>query len=203
MYTLIIIAVNVLVYLWLAYLSGNFLEISDIYIYKFGLSKESFLAGQYWQILTSMFIHFDLPHIGYNTIFLAIFGLKGEELYGKKLPMIYLASGIVAASASFLYPAGSVSGGASGAIFGVLGANLIAQRNLYSGGIWTSLGYGFIFFILAASKSTGFLAHLVGLVFGFIVGFWITREQYIEEVEEEELDEEAVRALEEEMARGL
>jgi rhomboid protease GluP len=201
MITIALILLNIFLYAVLAYLSSNILEIEHVYTLELGLSREAFLGGKYWQPFTSMFIHFDLPHLGYNMVFLAIFGSKAEEIYGKRSLLIYLASGLFASLVTFRYPIGTISGGASGAIFGILGANLIAQRNLYPKGIWTSLFYGFVFFILA--KSTGFAAHLAGLAFGFAVGYWITKDWYKKEEEEEEpLDEEAIEALENEMLRG-
>ncbi|MFQ6135573.1 MAG: rhomboid family intramembrane serine protease [Candidatus Hydrothermarchaeales archaeon] len=178
--TSLLLGINILSYGVLAYLSSSWLQIDDYWMLKFGLDTGAFLAGAYWQIITNMFAHFNFPHLGYNMIFLAIFGAKGEEIYGgKQLVVLYLTCGLFASLASFFYPLGTVSAGASGAIFGILGACLIAQRNIYSSGVWTSLFYGFIFFILAAT--TGFLAHLVGLIFGFLLGYWITRNWYPEE----------------------
>jgi membrane associated rhomboid family serine protease len=178
--TTFLLAVNILSYLILAYLSSNILEIDARWVRLVGLNKDTFLNGAYWQIITSMFVHFDFPHLGYNMLFLIIFGWKGEEIYGGRTFLgIYLLSGLFSALVSFIYPAGTLSAGASGAIFGILGANLIAQRNIYPSGARTSLLYGFIFFILAAT--TGFLAHLVGIIFGFLLGYWITRKWYPEE----------------------
>ena len=197
--TYILLGINIVVYLILAYLSTSWLTIDRIWMTRFGLNKIAFVSGAYYQILTSMFTHFDITHLGYNMIFLTIFGAKAEEIYGsKRLIIIYIVCGLFASSVSFIYPLGSVSAGASGAIFGILGTVLIANRNLYPGGIKTSFSYGFVFFILAAS--TGFLAHLVGLIFGFIIGYWITRNWYPKEEEtgEEPDIEEIIEQLEQE-----
>ena len=174
----ILILINIIFYLVLAYMSSNALEIDPAYMLKLGFEKEAFLAGAYWQIFTSMFMHFDFPHLGYNMIFLAIFGYKAEEIFGKRFLFIYLTCGLLASLPAFLYPL-TVSAGSSGCVFGILGANLAAQRALYPRGIWTSILYGFIFFILAAAA--GFLAHFLGLVFGFLIGYWITRDWYPED----------------------
>lgn len=175
--------VNILSYILLAYKSSTFLEIDRYWMLKYGLHNKAFFGGAYWQLITNMFIHFDFPHLGYNMVFLIIFGSKGEEIYGgKKLMALYLICGIFASLVSLVYRLETVSAGASGAIFGILGAVLIAQRNIYSKGAKTSLFYGLLFFILAAT--TGFLAHLVGLVFGFLIGYWITRDWYPDEGKE-------------------
>ncbi|MFQ5975212.1 MAG: rhomboid family intramembrane serine protease [Candidatus Hydrothermarchaeales archaeon] len=182
--TYFLLIVNILFYIILAYLSSSWLEIDRYWMAKFGLNNAAFLSGAYYQILTSMFAHFNFPHLGYNMVFLAIFGAKAEQVYGSKyLLLIYVVCGLFASSVSFFYPLGTISAGASGAIFGILGTVLIANRNQYSGGTSTSLFYGFVFFILAAT--TGFLAHLVGLIFGFILGYWITRDWYPKEDEPE------------------
>jgi len=184
MITLLLIAINVLVYAILAYKSGNFLEIDIEYMKILGISKESFLSGNYYQIISSFFVHFDLPHLGYNMVFLGIFGFKAEKLYGKKLfLLIYFVSGMLSSLVCFFYPDFALFAGASGAIFGILGAVLIAQRNVYPQGVYTSLYYAFVFFILAAT--TGFISHLLGLVIGFLLGYMITKDWYPEEIEVE------------------
>jgi len=182
MITLILVITNITVYLILAYKSSNILRIDMEYMKLLGISKHALLSGHYYQLLTSFFVHFDLPHLGYNMVFLSIFGSKAEELYGRKVFLaIYFASGVLSSLVCFIYPENTISAGASGAIFGTLGAVLIAQRNVYPQGVYTSLYYAAVFLILSAV--TGFLAHLIGLIFGFLLGYIITRNWYEEEVE--------------------
>ncbi len=186
--TYFLLGVNILFYIILAYLSASWLKIDRYWMAKFGLNQTLFLSGSYYQLLTSMFAHFDFTHLGYNMVFLTIFGAKAEEIYGgRRLLMLYILCGLFASSVSFIYPLGTISAGASGAIYGILGTVLIANRNLYSSGAFTSLLYGFVFFILAAT--TGFLAHLVGLIFGFLIGYWITRDWYPKEEDDIDIEE--------------
>ena len=193
-----LILINVAAYVVLGIAGSSMIQIDPGLARVFGLSREGLWSGQYWRLLTSLFFHFDIAHLGYNMIFLALFGPKGEELYGRRRFLaIYIFSGLFASLTFLLYPPGSVSAGASGAIFGILGANLVALRGKYPHGIRNALLYGFLFFILA--KSTGFAAHLGGLVFGFVVGYALTRDWYPEEEEKVELDEEDVEVLEREM----
>lgn len=192
-----LVLINVAAYVVLAYMSSSVLEIDRELMLLLGLSREGFWSGQWWQPVSSMFLHFNIAHLGYNMIFLVLFGPKAEEIYGRqRFLLIYLASGVFASLVFFMYPPGSISAGASGAIFGIIGANLIALRGKYPHGTRNSLIYGFLFFILA--KSTGFAAHLAGLVFGFVVGYIITRDWYPEE-EKVELEEQDFEALEREM----
>jgi membrane associated rhomboid family serine protease len=197
-----LILINVGAYALLAYFSESPLELDPAWAYRFGLYNQSFLAGAYYQLLTSLFFHFDLPHLGYNMIFLAIFGYRAEEVFGRnRFLVIYFTTGIVASLLTLYHVMSTsspdlnfTSAGASGAIFGTLGAVLIAQRNLYPRGTRTSLLYGFIFFILA--KSTGFLAHLVGLGAGFVLGYGLTWNWYPREEDEVDFDEEAWEEIE-------
>ncbi|RMF90517.1 MAG: rhomboid family intramembrane serine protease [Methanobacteriota archaeon] len=185
--TYLLLAVNIGVYLYLASHSENPLVVDERWMMRLGFVKESFYSGAWWQPLTNMFTHFDLSHLGYNMVFLAFFGSKCEELFGgKKTLFFYLLFGALTTATSLIYPLGTISAGASGAIFGLLGADLIANRGVYPSGVWTSLLYGAVFFILAAA--TGFLAHLAGLVIGFIAGYIATRGWYAEEEEDETLN---------------
>jgi rhomboid protease GluP len=193
-----LILINVAVYAVLAFAGTGVMQIDVGLARMFGLSREGLWSGQWWQPLSSMFFHFDIAHLGYNMIFLALFGPKGEELYGsRRFLFIYIASGLFASLAFLMYPPGSVSAGASGAIFGILGANLVALRGKYPHGMRNSLLYGFLFFILA--KGAGFAAHLAGMVFGFAIGYVMTRNWYPEKEEKVELNEQDVEALELEM----
>ena len=193
-----LIFINVAAYAVLAVAGNNAMQIDVGLARLFGLSMEGLRSGQWWQPLSSIFFHFDIAHLGYNMIFLALFGPKGEELYGsRRFLSIYISSGLVASIAFLMYPPGSISAGASGAIFGILGANLVALRGKYPHGMRNSLLYGFLFFILA--KGVGFAAHLVGLVFGFVIGYVLTRDWYQEKEEKVRLAKSDVRALEREM----
>jgi len=182
-YTLLL--VNIGVYTYLAWQSKDLLQIDRSFMEKYGFVREFFFEGAYWQLITNMVAHFDITHLGYNLLFLTIFGAKAEELFGgMRVLLMYLVFGIATTFTAFLYPLGTISAGASGAIFGLLGADLIAQRGMYGQGAWSSFFYGFIFFIFAAT--TGFLAHLVGLIIGFIVGYIISRDWYSEDMEIED-----------------
>lgn len=81
-----------------------------------------------WQLLTSMFLHADLLHLGFNMLFLWIFGTGLEDKLGKfQYLLVYFGGGILAAVAHIVTHLDSASPviGASGAIAAVLGAYLI------------------------------------------------------------------------------
>jgi membrane associated rhomboid family serine protease len=178
--TYLLLTVNIVLYIYLAIQSRDVLVIDTALMERYGFVRELFLDGAYWQVFTSMITHFDLPHLGYNMLFLAFFGSKAEALFGRARTLLfYIFFGAATTVVSFLYPLGTISAGASGAIYGLLGADLSAQRGIYPNGISSSLLYGFVFFIWAAA--TGFLAHLIGLIIGFVVGYLASRDWYEEE----------------------
>jgi rhomboid protease GluP len=181
--TFILLFANIAFYIYLSWESRNIFEIDRALMKRYGFVAEIFFEGAYWQAFTHMFVHFDLPHLGYNMIFLAFFGSRCEEIFGRKRTILfYVFFGGMTTFVAFIYPFNTVSAGASGAIYGLLGADLSAQRGQYPSGIWTSIIYGFVFFFLAAA--TGFLAHLVGLIIGFAVGYLSSMDWYPEEEKE-------------------
>ena len=82
------------------------------------------LSGEYWRLFTSMFMHASLLHIIFNMYALNIIGSQLESFFGKaKFLTIYIVSGITGGLLSILF-SDYVSVGASGSIFGLLGALL-------------------------------------------------------------------------------
>ena len=96
------------------------------------LRQGSWLSGETFALLSHQFLHAGLLHLGFNMLYLWIFGNNVEDLLGR-LPFLafYLAGGIVAAVAEVAYqtvsggPASAPLVGASGAIAAVLGAYLV------------------------------------------------------------------------------
>jgi rhomboid protease GluP len=137
--------------------------------------------GEWWRLFTSMFIHFGIAHLVLNMIALVMFGPLVERLYGSvNYLLIYLLAGIAGSLASLSWRPEINSAGASGAIFGILGALLAAQ--LRAGGTFPPdilrpirntalvfLGWS----VYAAFKYKGIdnAAHLGGLAAGFWIGF--------------------------------
>lgn len=82
------------------------------------------IGHQYWRLITAMFLHAGILHIALNMYALYLFGYLIEEAFGKpRFIAIYLVSGFLASVASFAFgPVVEVGVGASGAIFGLLGA---------------------------------------------------------------------------------
>ena len=114
-YTLIVI--NIVCYL-LSYLSYN--ESVNLFANNYLMLQ----AGEWYRLVTAMFMHGGLLHIGFNMYALYILGPQVERYYGtKKFLLIYFISGILGSLFSAVFmSANTVSLGASGAIFGLLGS---------------------------------------------------------------------------------
>lgn len=139
------------------------------------------LAGQYWRFITPIFLHVNVLHIGLNMLNFFVLGIFLERLVGHlRLLLIYLVTGVISIIASFYFAPQEISVGASGAIFGLVGAYsifvLTHRLALRSGGIPALL---WLVFIIGANLSVGFLianvdnyAHIGGLLSGCLLGWW-------------------------------
>lgn len=124
--TYMVIGINILVFLITAFLSNNIFNIDINVLVNMGAKyNELISAGQYYRLFTCIFLHGGIVHIALNMYSLYAIGPLVERLFGKtKYIIIYLVSGLVSSTFSFLFSNG-ISIGASGAIFGLLGTVLI------------------------------------------------------------------------------
>jgi rhomboid protease GluP len=91
--------------------------------------KAAVHAGQWQRLITSMFLHIGPLHLLLNVYALWSLGRFFEPLFGlARFWLIYLCSGLAGAAASATLGAGALSAGASGAIFGLMGAGIVALR---------------------------------------------------------------------------
>lgn len=172
--TYILIAINVLVYIYTSIAGGNWLNTSDSMIYTYGQVNLFVFQGAYWQLFTSMFVHASIAHIAGNMLFLLIFGLRGEEMFS--LPEylgIYLVGGVAGNILSLVFGPLFISVGASGAIFSLFGACVIYARRSVRQSILGALVYAFFLLFISAGPGVNDLAHIGGLVFGLLVGYLI------------------------------
>jgi membrane associated rhomboid family serine protease len=179
--TNLLVAVNVAIYIILAFLSKS-LTIDQNVLVNAGAQVNLFVSqGQVWRIFTAMFLHFDIFHIGLNMLSLFFIGTAVEVFYGKwRYLAIYLLSGILGGVVTyFLAPADVIAAGASGAIFGVFGAlgvfYIVNRRALGAFGrnamfqwlFWLGLNLVWGFSI----PGIGIIDHLGGLVAGVLISF--------------------------------
>lgn len=169
-FTYVFIALQVLMF-FLLELNGGSTNTQTLV--SFGAKENSLIAaGEWWRLLTPIVLHIGIAHLAFNTLALWSVGTAVERMYGSgRFLLIYLAAGITGSIASFVfspYP----SAGASGAIFGCLGALLyvaLSNRKMFLRTIGTNiiviiiinLGFGF------AVSNIDNSGHIGGLIGGF------------------------------------
>lgn len=173
-----LLAVNLV--MWLAVLSVRGSADLDV-LRDFGAMYGPLVKdGEYWRLLTAMFLHASWMHLGLNSLALLIFGQLVERAFGRsRFLAIFLLGGLAGSVASYLFNPVATAVGASGAIFAVFGAlaayfltqrkvlGRIAQQNL------RGLVLMAVVNLILGQVIPGIdnAAHIGGLVAGFALGF--------------------------------
>jgi len=138
------------------------------------------LDGQWWRLITAMFVHIGLFHLVFNMYALLYIGLLLEPTIGsRRFLLVYLLSGILASVASIWYNEHSASAGASGAIFGMFGLFLVLiLGNIIPKAIKFQLLFSvgiFIFYNLISGLKGDIdnAAHIGGLITGICLGVFL------------------------------
>jgi membrane associated rhomboid family serine protease len=143
------------------------------------------IGGQWWRLLSCVFVHIGLPHIALNMWCLWGLGRLAESVYDRwTFGALYLITGLSASVASLVWNPVGVSAGASGAIFGIAGALIAAfylgefslPKTVVSGLLTSVLKFAGYNLVLGAFLGhTDNAAHVGGLGSGFILGAMIAR----------------------------
>lgn len=144
-----------------------------------GLDRYKVVRGnEAWRLETSTWLHAGLIHLGANMISLIFVGVRLEQQFGFwKVGLVYLVSGLGGSILSVLFIRNGVSVGASGALFGLLGAmlsELITNWSIYTNRIAAMAN---LIIIAAINLALGILphvdnfAHIGGFATGFLLGF--------------------------------
>jgi rhomboid protease GluP len=143
-------------------------------------------GGEQWRLVTSMFLHSGFIHLGFNMLALYFLGSFAESTFGRgRFFALYLLSGL-SGGIAYLYIGGfnSLAVGASGAIFGLLGAILgfSMRQGTFS---WQNPIIRQLLILLAINLYIGFsipnisnTAHIGGLIGGATLGFLIAPTLY-------------------------
>ena len=96
---------------------------TGVLVYLGANVPELVLAGQWWRLFTAMFLHIGVPHLLLNGYALYQLGGLFESWMGSpRMAVVYVLSGLAGSVASLFFLRRGLSAGASGAIFGLLGA---------------------------------------------------------------------------------
>ena len=181
--TLVLLAVLVLIYLpmWLSP------QINNLFTVRGASIRSLITAGEWWRLITATFLHGHPLHILLNGYALYMIGMELEGLVGRlRFAAIYAISGLAGSVASYAFTPGDIPGvGASGAIFGLIGALGVyfgLHRRLF--GRIGNAQFWNIIFIIVLNIGIGFLgiqffgrfiidnsAHIGGLLAGAAVGY--------------------------------
>ena len=169
-----LIAINIF-----CYLAPVLLSISDPSIYNkiismFSTHGPSIRSGEYYRLFTGIFLHGSFLHIMFNTYSLEIIGSQIESYLGRvKFLIIYIVSGIIGGLFSMTFNGNIASIGASGAIFGLMGALLYFgyHYRVYLGNVLKSQIIPLILlnlFLGFLSSGVDNFAHIGGLLGGIV-----------------------------------
>ena len=182
-----LIAASSVVYLFSAFFSRSIVDMDMQTLVNMGalFGPLTVLKGEWWRLLSAMFLHGGMTHLLMNMFSLYLVG-RGAQMYfdAKSYLSIYFFSGIIGGLVSLYMHPVSVGVGASGAIFGIFGALagfFLAHRERiasyskafmkdFSVIILINLGIGLTI------PSIDVSAHIGGLVIGFIGGYIISKD---------------------------
>lgn len=169
--TYLLLATIAAIFLFLEF-NGGSMQISNLVKYgaKYNFAIEQ---GEWWRLITSMFLHIGWLHFIMNSFALFYLGTLVEKIYGNwRFFVIYFIAGLVGSIASYSFNT-NIAAGASGAIFGCFGALLyfgVIHKKVFFRTIGMNviiiiaINIGFGFFVPMIDNS----AHIGGLVGGFL-----------------------------------
>ncbi len=131
--TTTLIAINVGVYL-LELLLGGQLNGTGNWLYENGVLFGPLVAeGEWWRLVTAAFLHYGVLHLGMNMLVLWFIGPALEEYLGHwRYALLYLVSGLAGSAGALIASPSALTVGASGAIWGIMGAALVLEaRRIY------------------------------------------------------------------------
>jgi len=181
-----LVIINCAVLVAVAAMGGGFWHADDEVLRHWGANFGPYtLDGEWWRVLTAIFLHFGLWQLATNMAALWYFGRLTERLYGTmSFLIVYLFAGLCGNVASLLLHPRVDGAGASGAIFGIIGAVLafiahprtpMPARMAVARGrvILAFVAYTIINAFTARGIDTA--AHLAGLLGGLLMGWILVR----------------------------
>jgi membrane associated rhomboid family serine protease len=128
-----LIGINVGVYL-VQLLMGAGLSANSGWIYEHGVLFGPAVAdGDWWRLITAPFLHYGILHLGLNMLVLWFIGPPLEEYFGRgRYLLVYVVSGLAGSAGALIWSPNALTVGASGAIWGIMGAALVLEaRRIY------------------------------------------------------------------------
>jgi membrane associated rhomboid family serine protease len=146
-------------------------------INDYGLYGPFVAEGEWWRLITSAFLHGGLVHLFLNMLMLWWFGSPLEALLGPgRFVGLYLVSALAGSAGALVLSPQALTVGASGAVFGILGAGLLLERRriyVFGGGALMVVLFNLAFSFLVPNISIG--GHLGGLAGGVLAMLALSR----------------------------
>jgi membrane associated rhomboid family serine protease len=189
--TPILVAINVLVFAAMVANGADLLGPTPLKIFEWGGNfAPRTLNGDWWRLVTCLFVHIGIFHLGFNMWVLWDLGRLVERLVGTVgFLVLYFVSGIAGSIASVAWNPAIISAGASGAVFGVAGgllAFLAFQRKAVPVVVLKQLRNSMLLFLVfnlyygMTSKGIDMAAHIGGLTAGFACGLILSQPLSVE-----------------------
>lgn len=158
----------------------------DFFFSNLAAYNEYISEGEWWRLITSLFIHVDFQHFFSNSICLFLLGQSIEKQLGSvRFPILFFTAGISGNIFSYMImPIGYIHAGASGGIFGLLGAQLFLLYSRYRSSNPKELVFfsAIIFLLLLFTffnPSANPISHLAGLLIGGICTPFLTKKTMV------------------------
>jgi membrane associated rhomboid family serine protease len=163
-----LVAINATVFLW------DMVAPADLN-FEGGLFGPFVALGDWWRVITSGFLHVSLIHVGFNCFLLYQLGMLLEPALGRlRFSLVYLCALLGGSFGALLLTPDALTVGASGGVFGLMGAAIVALRSrgvdIFSTGLGGLLVLNLVLTFVIPRISIG--GHIGGLAAGFVAG-WI------------------------------
>ena len=166
-----LIAINVAIYLVTATQGHGLNAPGGTLFFKWILYGPFVAHGDWWRLVTAMFLHASLIHIGFNMYALWVIGTPVEQYLGRARYLgLYFVSGLAGSAGGLLQAPHTPVLGASGAIFGILGAMLIIEWQVtgrLAGNAMTWILINLVISFAIPNISWG--GHVGGLIGGILI----------------------------------
>jgi membrane associated rhomboid family serine protease len=171
--TYALVAINVGVFL-LELLAGGQINGTGNALYENGVLFGPAVAdGDWWRLVTAMFLHYGLIHLGMNMLVLWLIGPPLEDYFGHwRYALVYLVAGLAGSAGALIFSPNALTVGASGAIWGIMGAALVLEARriwVFGGQAMGLVVFNLIFTFLIPGVSIG--GHIGGLIGGGLCAF--------------------------------
>ncbi len=160
--TYALISINVGLFVWLAILDPDSLtggritgrSPNELGQWDLGLAGPFLEAGEWYRLVTSGFLHFGIIHLAFNMLLLFQLGQLLEPAIGRiRFGLLYFAALLAGSAGALIVQPNAIHGGASGAVFGLMGAAFVGMRNRGVNPFSTGLGATLLINLCSRSRS--------------------------------------------------